>query len=79
MTQQDSTKEQNASAMPTRVNLRELAPGEQVKLTGDIVVEVVENPQDGMWIRAKYVSFPGNAALEGTMDQIFAADVLERA
>lgn len=64
---------------PTRVNLRSLKMGERVKLTGDVIVEVVENPEDGMWIRGKYISVPGNAAAEGTEDQIFAADVQEMA
>ena len=76
MTQQQP--DLNASSMPTKVNLRELVPGELVKM-GDVVVEVVDNPQDGMWIRGKYISFPGNPALEGTEDQIFAADISERA
>jgi hypothetical protein len=63
----------------TRVNLRELKVGERVKLQGGAVVEVLENPEDGMWVRGKYVSVPGNASLEGIEDQIFAADVSERA
>ena len=62
-----------------RVNLRELKPGERLKLVGDILVEVVDNPEDGMWIRAKYITVPSNPSAEGTEDQIFAADVLERA
>src|SRR5262249_17942082 len=62
-----------------RVNLRELKPGDRIKLTGDIVVEVVENPEDGMWVRGKYITVPGNPNAEGTEDQIFAADVSERA
>jgi hypothetical protein len=76
MTQQQP--DLNASSMPTKVNLRELVPGERVKM-GDVVIEVVDNPQDGMWIRGKYISFPGNAALEGTEDQFFAADISDRA
>lgn len=76
--QQEPSQNMAASSLPTRVNLRDLQVGERVKLAGDVVVEVVENPQDGMWVRGKYVTFPGNAALEGQMDQIFAADVLER-
>jgi hypothetical protein len=79
MNQPDSNQAQNPSSLPTRINLRELVPGEKVKLADDVIVEVVENPEDGMWIRGKYVSVPGNSALEGTMDQIFATDVLDRA
>lgn len=76
--------QQNQSQIPQfqlgpRVNLRELVPGERLKLSGDIVVEVVENPEDGMWVRAKYIVVPSNPSAEGTEDQIFAADVIERA
>lgn len=78
MVQQDPQRQPQFQPGP-RVNLRELKPGERVKLEGDIVVEVVENPEDGMWIRGKYVSVPGNPSAEGTEDQIFAADVRDRA
>ena len=62
-----------------KVNLRELQVGERIKLTGDIIVEVIENPEDGMWVRGKYISVPGNPAAENTEDQVFAGDVLEMA
>jgi len=58
-----------------RVNLRELKPGDRVRITGDVIIEVLENPEDGMWVRAKYITVPGNPAAEGTEDQIFASDV----
>lgn len=67
-----------ASSMPTKVNLRELVPGDRVK-SGDVIIEVVENPEDGMWIRGRYVSFPSNPSLEGTEDQIFAGDITDHA
>lgn len=60
------------------LNLRELKPGDRVKLAGDIIAEVVENPQDGMWIRARYLEVPENPAAEGSEDQVFATDVLEK-
>lgn len=65
--------------MVAPINLRELEPGDKVKLVGDIVVEVVDNPRDGMWFRARYITVPGSPALEGTEEQIFAADVREKA
>lgn len=61
-----------------QINLRELVPGERVRLSGDIIVEVVNNPEDGMWVRAKYITVPGNPSVEGTEDQIFAADVIDK-
>jgi len=62
-----------------KVNLRELQPGQRIRLAGDIIVEVIDNPKDGMWVRGKYVSVPGNPAVESTEDNIFAGDVLEMA
>ncbi len=62
-----------------KVNLRELEVGQKIKLTGDVIVEVLENPRDGMWIRGKYLSVPGNPSAESSEDNIFAGDVLEMA
>ena len=62
-----------------KVNLRELKPGDRLKLVGDIVVEVVDNPEDGMWVRAKYINVPNSPEAEGAEDQIFAGDVVDRA
>ena len=62
-----------------KVNLRELEIGQRIKLTGDIGVEVLENPKDGMWVYGKYISVPGNPSAENTEDSIFAGDVLEMA
>ncbi len=75
--------QQNPQNNPPRqrsalLNLRELVPGDKVRLSGDIIVEVVENPKDGMWFRGKYLTVPGSPAAEGTEDQIFAADVQEQ-
>ena len=60
------------------LNLRELKPGDKVKLAGDILAEVIWNPRDGMWIRARYLEVPENPDAVGTEDQVFAADVLEK-
>ena len=79
MVQQNPRPQQPINQGPTRVNLRELQPGDKVKLTGGIIIEVIENPEDGMWIRGKYLEVPGNPKAEGTEDQIFASDVQERA
>jgi hypothetical protein len=76
---QQRLQQQAINQGPTRVNLRELKPGDRVKLTGDIIIEVIENPEDGMWIRGKYITVPSNPKAEGTEDQIFASDVREMA
>ena len=62
-----------------KVNLRELQVGQRIKLMGNIIVEVLENPEDGMWVRGRYITVPGNPAAENTEDQVFAGDVLEMA
>ena len=41
----------------------------------DIVDEVLENPEDSMWIRANHITVPSAPALEGPEDQNFAKDV----
>jgi hypothetical protein len=78
MTQQPE-RQQPIIQGATKVNLRELAPGDRVKMGDDIIVEVTENPRDGMWIRGKYITVPAAPAMEGTEDQIFAADVTDKA
>ena len=75
---QPRRQEQQFQAGP-RVNLRELKLGDRVKLVGDVIIEVVENPEDGMWVRGKYITVPSNPSAEGSEDQIFAADVREMA
>ena len=39
--------------------------------------EVVENPKDGVWVFAKYVTCPDDPSLVGTEDMFFAADIVE--
>lgn len=75
MAQQNQGQPQQNTA---RINLRELLPGERIRLSGDIIVEVINNPEDGMWVRAKYITVPSNPSVEGTEDQIFAADVIDK-
>ncbi len=67
-------------------NLRHLQKGDRVKLQPgigegygeDVIAEVLENPTDGLWIRARYISFPSNPSLEGTEEQIYLTEVLDR-
>ncbi len=78
MTREDPLQKQQPQRNVS-VNVRELVTGERVLLAGEIIVEVIENPQDGMWIRAKYLTVPSDPSFEGTEDQIFAADVVAKA
>ena len=73
MVKENEDKQPSSVLRDIRVNVREL-----VELIGGIVVEVIENPEDGMWIRAKYITVPSNPSAEGTEEQIFASDVVQR-
>lgn len=63
-------------AFHTDVNVLDLLPGQIVKLDGEILAEIVENMQDGLWLRVKFAKVPGNPSLEGVEDQVFATDVV---
>ena len=59
------------------VNLRLLEPGMKIALSDGSIAEVVSNPLDGVWVFARYLSAPSDAALEGTEEMIFAQDIVE--
>jgi len=59
------------------VNLRLLEPGMKIALSDGSIAEVVSNPLDGVWVFARYLSSPSDAALEGTEEMIFAQDIVE--
>ncbi len=37
----------------------------------------MNNPKDGVWVFAKYLTSPEDPALIGTEDMIFASDIAE--
>lgn len=76
MTQENEDLEQ-AHTMSGLPNIRPLEPGRRLKLRDDSLVEVVWNPHDGMWIRAKYIECPEDSSLEGSEELIFTQDVAE--
>jgi len=59
------------------INLRQLQPGTKIGLSGGATAEVVSNPQDGVWIFARYLSSPGDPSQVGTEDMVFAQDIVE--
>ena len=59
------------------INVRDLAPGTSVVLTGGAEAEIVDNPRDGVWLFARYLSAPADPALVGQEEMIFAQDVVE--
>jgi hypothetical protein len=63
--------------MSDPINIRDLAVGTKVVLTGGAEAEIVDNPKDGVWLFARYLSSPSDPALVGEEEMIFAQDVVE--
>jgi hypothetical protein len=59
------------------INLMLLEPGTKIALADGSIAEVVSNPLDGVWVFARYLSAPSDAALVGTEEMIFAQDIVE--
>jgi len=59
------------------VNLMLLETGVKIATTAGATVEVVENPKDGVWVFAKYLTSPDNPDLVGSEDMFFAQDIVE--
>ena len=60
------------------VPIQELEPGMKVRLRGDIIAEVTENPRDGMWIVVKYLETPAGPVTGERIEMAPADDVLAR-
>jgi len=63
--------------MSDPINIRELAVGTRVILGTGAEVEIVSNPEDGVWLFARYLSSADDPAMVGQEDMIFAQDVVE--
>ncbi len=63
--------------MSDPVNIRALAAGTRVILATGDEVEIVSNPEDGVWLFARYLSSAGDPAMVGQEEMIFAQDVVE--
>jgi hypothetical protein len=59
------------------INIRDLAVGTRVMLGTGAEVEIVSNPEDGVWLFARYLSSADDPRLVGQEDMIFAQDVVE--
>jgi hypothetical protein len=59
------------------INLMLLEPGTKIGLADGSIAEVVSNPLDGVWVVARYLSVPSDAALVGIEEMIFAQDIVE--
>ena len=63
--------------MSNPINVRTLAVGTRVVLGSGAEVEIVANPEDGVWLFARYLSSTDDPTLVGQEDMIFAQDVVE--
>jgi hypothetical protein len=63
--------------MSDPINIRALAVGTRVVLGSGAEAEIISNPNDGVWLFARYLSSPDEPSLVGLEDMIFAQDVLE--
>ena len=63
--------------MSDPVNIRDLGIGIRVVLLSGAEAEIVDNPKDGVWLFARYLSSPSDPGLVGQEDMIFAQDVIE--
>ena len=62
--------------MTAPVNIRDLEPGTSVVLMGGAEAEIVDNPGDGIWLFARYLTSPRDPALVGQEEMIFAQDIV---
>ena len=62
--------------MSAPINIRDLVPGTSVVLASGAEAEIVDNPQDGVWLFARYLSSPRDPTLVGQEEMIFAPDVV---
>jgi hypothetical protein len=61
--------------MSGAINIRTIPAGTRVTLASGAEVEIVSNPQDGVWLFGRYLASE-DPALVGTEEMIFAQDVV---
>jgi hypothetical protein len=63
--------------MTEPINIRTLEPGTRIALVDGATAEIVSNPADGVWVFARCLSSPDDAARVGSEEMIFAQDIVE--
>jgi hypothetical protein len=61
--------------MSELLNVRLLAEGTRIALVDGAIAEVVSNPQDGVWVFARYLASPSDPSRVGSEEMIFAQDI----
>ena len=59
------------------INLITIEEGARISTIHGATAEVVNNPKDGVWIFAKFLTSPEDPDLVGTEEMIFAQDIAE--
>ena len=59
------------------VNLITLEVGVRVSTTAGAIIEIIQNPKDGVWVFGKYMTNPDDPSLVGTEEMFFAQDITE--
>jgi len=63
--------------MSEPINIRQLGAGTRIVLEGGATAEIVSNPQDGVWVFARYLTSPDDPGRVGSEEMIFAQDIVE--
>ncbi len=63
--------------MSDPINIRVLAAGTRVVLSTGAEAEIVSNPNDGVWLFARYLTSADDPSMVGQEEMIFAQDVVE--
>ena len=61
------------------INVLNLETGDKIRLTDDVIAEVVLNPRDGVWVQVRYVSAPSAPDKVGKEELIFAETIIDLA
>ncbi len=59
------------------INVLDIKVGQHLQLQGNILAEVVENMEDGMWLQVKYLDVPGSPDEVGALELCHAQDILK--
>ncbi|MPS26449.1 hypothetical protein [Pigmentiphaga sp.] len=59
------------------LNLIDIEPGTRLRTNEGAIVELIENPRDGVWLICRYVEHPSEPGLVGDAEQtVFAQDIV---
>lgn len=61
------------------IDMLTLKPGNRLLLRENVLAEVVENMEDGMWVQVRYLDVPGNADEVGAVELCHAQDIIRMA